>query len=215
MPASELHVTHELGVVLLVDDHQVFADLLTFALAPLPDVAEVLHAVDVATAAELIATREPTTAVVDMQLSEGHGLDVVTQIRAHHPRCRVVVLTGHPRRREAQRALELGAAGYLAKDGSLDLLLQVLRGAPAAGPVVEASFPEESLFAGLLTPREREILVMLVDGRDAARIAADLRLSVLTVRSHIKSVLAKLGVQSQLEAVAKASRSGVWGASAR
>ena len=195
--------------VLVVDDHRIFAELLTFALTD----GTPPHSVRVASSrAEAMAALEGArvdVAILDVRLPDGSGLDLIQPIRRHHHSARVIALTGHPRRDEAERALRLGASAYLAKDGSFDTLVRALAEATPARPVVAGEFPEDQLAGGTLTPREREVLLRLVAGDDAARIAAKLSLSVLTVRSHIKSVLAKLGVSSQLEAVAEATRMGL------
>ena len=195
--------------VLVVDDHRIFAELLTFALTDGAPLRSVRVASNRAEAIAALDAARVDVAILDIRLVDGSGLDLIEPIRRHHPAARVIALTGYPRRDEAERALTLGASAYLAKDGSLDKLVRALAVATPARPVVVEEFPEDQLAGGTLTPREREVLLRLVAGDDAARIAARLSLSVLTVRSHIKSVLAKLGVSSQLEAVAEAARAGL------
>lgn len=195
--------------VLVVDDHRIFAELLTFALTEGSPARSVRVATSRAECAAALHVVDVDVAILDVRLDDGSGLDLIEPIRRHHPSARVIALTGYPRRDEAERAIRLGASAYLAKDGSLDTLVRALRQATPARPVVVDEFPEDRLAGGALTPREREVLLRLVAGDDAARIAAALSLSVLTVRSHIKSVLAKLGVNSQLEAVAEAARVGL------
>lgn len=194
--------------VLVVDDHRVFTDLMTYTLLALPDVDSVVSAASVGEADRLLAAATWDVVIIDVHLQDGSGLDLVPQAAAV-PGTRVLMLTGHPRRAEAEQVFRLGASGYLAKDGSLAALTRALAEATPARPHVAEAFPEDQLADGTLTDREREVLLRIVDGRDATRIAEELRLSVLTVRTHIKSVLAKLGVQSQIEAVAVASQAGL------
>jgi len=203
------HPSIERGLSLLVvDDHRVFADLMTFALAGLPSVAQVTTASSAAAAAERLATESFDVVVLDAHLPDGSGVDLVPEALVHRG-TRALVLTGHPRRGEAARALALGASAYLAKDGALSTLTEAVELATPDAPHVTPRFPEDELAGGSLTERERQVLMRIVDGDDATRIAADLSLSVLTVRDHIKSLLAKLGVCSQLEAVALASQAGL------
>ncbi|WP_134322582.1 response regulator transcription factor [Cumulibacter soli] len=193
--------------VLVVDDHQVFTDLMVFTLRGMTFLRTVRSASSIAQAREALLDEHVDVAVVDVRLPDGTGVDLVPFAATHSTR--VILLTGHPRRAEAARAIDLGASGYLAKDGSLSTLTAALSYASPSQPHVADRFPEDSLAGGSLTDRERQVLIRIVDGQDATRIAADLELSVLTVRGHIKAVLAKLGVRSQLEAVALASRAGV------
>lgn len=195
--------------VLVVDDHRVFADLLAHALGHFADVTEVRIATSVADARRELVDYSPDVAVLDVRLGDGSGLDLIAPATARTG-ARAIALTGHPRRAECERALALGASGYLAKDGDFATLTTAVRHATADQPMIAAiSYPEEMLADGSLTQRERDVLLRIVDGQDAARIAGELSLSVFTVRSHIKSLLGKLGVRSQVEAVALASQSGL------
>ncbi|OUZ08886.1 hypothetical protein BHE97_12190 [Aeromicrobium sp. PE09-221] len=193
--------------VLVVDDHRVFADLLAYALGHFSDIAEVRIATSATDARLELADRPVDVAVLDVRLGDGSGLDLIPV--AMSAEARAVTLTGYPRRAECDRALGLGACAYLAKDASFTTLTTAVLSASNRAPMVVDTFPEDTLAGGNLTPRERDILLHIIDGQDATTIANELSLSVLTVRSHIKSLLSKLGVRSQLEAVALASHSGI------
>lgn len=195
--------------VLVIDDHRVFADLLTLALEGHPTIGRVDRVSSIEAARDVVGASPIDIAVLDVRLPDGNGLDLIDPLLRHHPQARVIVLTGHPRRSESIRAIDRGASAYLAKDGSFDSLMAALVRARRDAPVITGSFPEDRLAGGTLTVREREVLLALVDGHDAVTIAADLALSVWTVRDHIKAILAKLHVRSQLEAVARASALGL------
>jgi two-component system response regulator DesR len=194
--------------VLLLDDHRVFTDLLELSLGLQPD----LHCVAVAhTAREGLAKAAAVdfaVAVVDLQLPDAGGLDLIPRLRELRPDARIVVLTAHPRADLADRALAAGAVAFLGKDAALATILAAVRNADAARPVVEAEACLPAARIGL-THREYDVLRQLGQGLDANRIATALGISLHTTRDHIKSVMAKLGVHSQLGAVVSAERLGL------
>jgi DNA-binding NarL/FixJ family response regulator len=194
--------------VLLLDDHRVFTDLLELSLGLQPD----LHCVAVAhTAREGLAKAAAVdfaVAVVDLQLPDAGGLDLIPRLRELRPDARIVVLTAHPRADLADRALAAGAVAFLGKDAALATILAAVRSADAARPVVEAEACRPAPRIGL-THREYDVLRQLGQGLDASRIATTLGISLHTTRDHIKSVMAKLGVHSQLGAVVSAERLGL------
>lgn len=185
--------------VLLVDDHQVFTDVLAFALNAQPDLRCVAVAHSARDALAKATTHPFDVAIVDLHLPDGDGLSVLGELQAVRPHAKLVVLTGHPCAELAVEAQRAGADAFLAKDGALQTVLGAIRGAPE---------PSESR-APALTPREREVLAMLTNGADVRQIARDLELSVHTVRDYIKTLLAKFGVHSQHGVVAAATRLGV------
>lgn len=142
-------------------------------------------------------------AVVDLGLPDGNGSSVVDHLRRVAPEAHIVVLTAHPRSDLARQALRAGADRVLPKRGTLSDVLAALRDrhhpADAAHDVERVA----------LTPREREVLGLLATGSDVRRVAGAMELSEFTVRDHVKSVLAKLGARSQLEAVVTATRAGI------
>lgn len=186
--------------VVLVDDHRVFADALAVALDTQPDLRCGGVAHSLAEAGALLADGD--VALVDLHLPDGSGLALVAQFA---PRLPVIVLTAHLRIDLVRRAAAAGAAGFLGKDAPLAEILDAVRAALAGGPVPSRE-PAESVH---LTSRELEVLSLLAVGRDATRIAAELRISVHTTRDHIRSLLAKLGAHSQLDAVVRADRLGI------
>lgn len=197
------------STVLVVDDHRVFTDLLTLTLDMQPDVRCAAVAHTVAEGMAVAAATAFDVAIVDLQLPDGSGLDLVGPLLALRPQARVVVLTAHPRAVLAEQALAAGAVAFLAKDGALADILAAIRGADAGHPMVCAGLPPDPAAELHLTPREHDVLRELGRGRDAARIAATLGISTYTTRDHIKSILAKLSAHSQLEAVVLAGRMGL------
>ncbi len=217
------------GRVLIVEDHALVAIGLQLALTARGWEVEIT---DGPTAGDIIehARRfEPQCALMDIGLrgEVGSGIELIAPVRATG--AEVVMLTAETRRGVLAACLEAGAAGWIGKDTFLDdvvsTLNDVLAGTPLIGCAVREAMLDELRIerAGLrralspfeqLTQREREVLAALVEGLSAEEIAETRFVALTTVRSQIRAVLRKLGVRSQLAAVAQANRVG-WSASAR
>jgi DNA-binding NarL/FixJ family response regulator len=208
--------------VLLVDDHRTFTDLVGLALSQEPDLECVGAAQDGAEARRLVAETRPDTVLMDVNLGPDNGLDVAAELLENDRELRVVVLTAHGDAAMMRRAAAIGASALLPKDGSLPELLAGLRGARRGGLVVhpellrslvsdtdtdtdEPSTPTPPA----LTAREQAVLQRLADGKHVNVIAKELGISVHTCRGYVRSLLAKLGVHSQLEAVVVAVSQGL------
>ncbi len=209
--------------VLIVDDHALVAIGLQLALSARGWQVETT---DGPTAADVIdhARRfEPQVVLCDINLGDGvgSGIDLVAPLRATG--AEVVMLTAETRRTVLAACLDEGAAGWVGKHTFLDevvgALTDVLAGTPLIGRTSRDAMIDELRIerAGLrkaltpferLTMREREVLAGLVDGLSAEEIAETQFVALCTVRSQIRSVLQKLGVRSQLAAVAQANRVG-------
>ena len=195
--------------VLVVDDHRVFTDALRIGIGAHPGVrcAGVAHSAHEAMARAAVIDLD--VALVDLDLPDADGLELVGRLRAAHPGVRAIVLTAFARPELADRALAAGAVGFLGKDGTLERILTAVRTADAANPVVDAAVERARGERIALTGREHEVLRRLAMGHDAGRIAQDLGISRYTTRDHIKAVLGKLGAHSQLAAVVAAERLGL------
>jgi two-component system, NarL family, nitrate/nitrite response regulator NarL len=168
-------------------------------------------------AIETALREQPDLVMVDLGLPDMGGIAVGTRILEALPDTRVIALTGRGDPEAFQEAQAAGFHGFLTKDVPLpkfpEALSAALRGEVVAfqRPVVETRpvTPVErdaELLAGQLTPREREVLALLVEGNDNAQIARRLSVSANTVRTHVQSILTKLGVRSRLQAAAFAVR---------
>jgi len=207
--------------VLVVDDHEMFSEALELLLRRQPDVRLVGSARD-ATEALGMLEDEPDVVLMDLDMPGIDGIQATRQIREAVPNAKVVLLTAVQSPEIIADALAAGACGYVPKTRAVDELMDVVRRA-AAGELV---MPERDLAAVVeqlrgsrpssgelalrrLTPREAEILRSLAAGETATQIAEALGISALTVQSHVKSILAKLGVHSKIEAVTLAWRYGL------
>jgi DNA-binding NarL/FixJ family response regulator len=207
--------------VLVVDDHEMFSEALELLLRRQPDVRLVGSARD-ATEALGMLEDEPDVVLMDLDMPGIDGIQATRQIREAVPNAKVVLLTAVQSPEIIADALAAGACGYVPKTRAVDELMDVVRRA-AAGELV---MPERDLAAVVeqlrgsrptpgelalrrLTPREAEILRSLAAGETTTQIAEALGISALTVQSHVKSILAKLGVHSKIEAVTLAWRHGL------
>jgi DNA-binding NarL/FixJ family response regulator len=163
-------------------------------------------------------------AVVDLGLPDGYGGDLIKEIREANPRAQALVLSAGLERAQIAQAIQSGAAGVLHKTAHLDEVVgavERLRAGETLMPLAEVV--EMLRFADArreeehearravekLTPREREVLQALAEGLDSAGIAERLNISLRTTRNHMASILSKLGVHSQLQALVFALRHGV------
>lgn len=158
----------------------------------------------------------PDVILMDIGLPDQSGLAVGRTILERHPEARIIALTALSERTLVNEALGIGFLGYLTKDTPVSQFVNAIRSAvdghlvlphrlsPAARPSQQED--EIALLASQLTPREREVLALLVQGANGKVAAAELGISSNTVRTHVQSILTKLQVHSRLEAATFAVR---------
>jgi NarL family two-component system response regulator LiaR len=207
--------------VLIVDDHSVVREGLR-AFLQLQDGLEVVgEAVDGEEAIEAASTLLPDVILMDLVMPRLSGVAAMRRLREEVPEARVIVLTSFLDDDKLLPALRAGAAGYLLKNAEPQELARAVRAAHAGeallDPVVAARLVE-TLAAedgqeplDRLTPREREVLVLIGRGFSNKRIANELDLSEKTVKTHVGHVLAKLGVTDRTQAAVVAVRAGIVG----
>ena len=217
--AGDDGVTLAVTSVLIVDDHHAFADLLAMALANEPDF-DIVGSADTADSAVKLAVRtRPRMVVMDIQLGGQDGLAATRRIREVLPEAVVVVISAHRDPSWVAKAASAGASAFAPKSGSLTEMLSVLRRARNGSMLVAPSlfrpasgvpaYPTGSAPVDTLTLRERDVLALMGKGVAPAQIAHVLNISVHTCRGYVKSIHAKLGARSQLEAVVKAQQLGL------
>lgn len=209
--------------LLIVDDHALVAVGLQLALSARGWTVEITDGPTFSAIVDHAKRFEPRCVLLDIALGEtiGSGVDLIAPLRATG--AEIVMLTAETRRAVLAACLEAGAAGWIGKNAFLDQVVatlnDVLAGTPLIGTTVRETMIDELRIerAGMrkaltpferLTMREREVLAALVDGLSAEEIAAYQFVALTTVRSQIRAVLQKLGVRSQLAAVAYANRVG-------
>ena len=199
--------------VLIVDDHPVVRQGLRVLLEVQEGIDVVGEAGDGDTALALEAEHTPDLILLDLKLPGVDGIAVLAALKARDSAARVLVLTSATEPALASLALRSGAAGVIYKDVDPDALVRAIRSvhdghlllaAEAAGSLVRPASPGAGLDA--LTSREREVLAELTHGRSNREVARALRISEKTVKAHVSSVLAKLGVQDRTQAALLAVR---------
>lgn len=194
--------------VVIADDHPVVRQGLAVLLEVQDDMTLVGQAADGDEALRLVAEHDPDVLLLDLKLPTTSGLDVLARLRAAGTRTRTLVLTSAAGPATPALALQAGAAGLLYKDVDPDALVRAIRSvhdghtvlAPAAAGLVTARPGTAVRGISALTGRERQVLDLLADGRSNREIARLLTVSEKTVKTHVSSVLAKLGVADRTQA---------------
>jgi two-component system, NarL family, response regulator DevR len=205
--------------VLIIEDHPVVAEGLSSLLEDYPDLTVAGHAESVTEVASMTERVRADVAIIDFHLPDGTGAEAADRIRARSSSTAIVFLSADDSDEPLLAAIEAGASSYLLKSASGDEIVKAVRSAAAgetlipAGTItrVLASRRDSARQAQLLerlTSRERQILALMIRGVDNRAMAEKLHISYATVRTHVRSILAKLGAHSQLDAVGKAIR---WG----
>jgi two-component system, NarL family, nitrate/nitrite response regulator NarL len=196
------------------DDHSVFLDAMSAVLGQRG--FEVTVADSVAETIESVRLTQPDVCLIDRHFAGDDGIEAITEMIAVSKHTKVLVLSADPDTEGVRQALHAGAAGYLHKTRGVAALTgaieRVLRGevvvdVPKA--MKKRLLPQRDdahRLAAFLTPREWQCLGQLVEGLDTAGMAAKLGVSPATVRTHVQSLLTKLGVHSRLEAASFAVR---------
>lgn len=198
--------------VVVVSSQRTFAELLCEAVDSQEDLNPAGFAVTIESAVALCAGAAPDAVVVDGTLPDGDGLDAAERILAVVPSARIILLTTGPGRDVLSRAADAGVSGLLPMNGPLGGLLDAIRrarpGAMTVHPslLVPAVRSVNSEQIPVLTRRERQVLTLLAEGSDVPTTARTLNIAQNTCRGYVKSILAKLGAHSQLQAVASARR---------
>ena len=207
--------------VLAVDDHPVFLRGLVATLEDADGVELCGTAATAAAAREAVARDRPDVVLLDLNLPDGNGVEVTRRLRADGWSGAVVILTMYEDEVALRAALEAGARGYLVKGADQDEIVGAVRAVAHGGVVVGPQLADAlaGMLAGRhadaprrvagLSERETEILGLIARGRTNAQIARDLVLSANTVRNHITSIFAKLGVTDREQARARASELGL------
>jgi DNA-binding NarL/FixJ family response regulator len=200
--------------VLIVDDHPVVRQGLRVLLEVQDGIEVAAEAGDGPAALELAAEHVPDVILLDLKLPGMDGVAVLNELKARGSAARVLVLTSVTEPAAASLAMRSGAAGVVYKDVDPDALVRAIRSvhdghlllaAEAAGTLVGSGGPA---LRGIeaLTGREREVLAELAKGRSNREIARALGVAEKTVKAHVSSVLAKLGVQDRTQAALLAVR---------
>lgn len=215
--------------VLLVDDHPLILSALQSMIQGLQADVEVTAVGSAAAARTALveASGEFDLVLLDLQLGDASGFDVLVEMRKAHPALPVVVISASDRASDVIQSIDLGAMGFVPKRASNETLMEALRlvmsggiyvpqmqlgaGEAEPGPAIPAAQPaahqRAPSFEELgLTPRQSDVLMQLLQGKPNKEIARRLGLSVETVKDHVQAVLRTLGVSSRTQAVLAVSQ---------
>jgi DNA-binding NarL/FixJ family response regulator len=209
--------------VLLADDQELVRTGLAMILRGQPDVTVVGEAADGREAVEAVARVRPDVVLMDIRMPNMDGLEATRRLVAAGAPARILILTTFDRDEYVYAALQAGASGFLLKDVPAEQLLQavrvVARGDMLLAPAITRTLVESYVTSSRrrpmpdayeeLSPREREVLGLLAQGRSNSEIAAELVVGDATVKTHVARVLGKLGLRDRVHAVVFAYETGL------
>jgi two-component system, NarL family, response regulator LiaR len=201
--------------VLVVDDHAVVREGLRTFLALQDGIEVVGESADGEAAVRDAEYLRPDVVLMDLVMPRLDGVGAMRELRRRVPSCRVIVLTSYTDDDRILPAIQAGAAGYLLKNAEPREIARAVRAAHAGEALLDPSVAARVMSAVArperddLTPREREVLALIVRGMANKRIALELGVSEKTVKTHVGHVLAKLGVTDRTQAALLAVRSGL------
>jgi DNA-binding NarL/FixJ family response regulator len=202
--------------LLIADDHPLVRDALTRLLGAEEDISVVATTADGRMAVELVLEKVPDVVLMDLEMPELNGIEAIRALREAGSPTHVVVLTTFSDRERIVGALDAGALGYLLKDAEPDEIIRGVRAAAkghsplapkAAHELIDARHdprPQDEL-----SEREREVLSLVAEGLPNKLIARRLEISEKTVKAHLTSVFAQIGVTDRTQAALWAKRHGV------
>ncbi len=211
--------------VMLVDDHILFRKGLASLMNTRPEIEVIAEASDGNEAIELSAQLEPDLILMDIHMPGCDGIEATRAIRAAQPDQKIVMLTVSDDEEDLYGAIKAGAGGYLLKnlrpESLFEMIQDAVRGEAPISPGIAAKILEElgrsrdrerddsSDESQLLTQREREILILVVDGASNKEIAQRLHITEGTVKNHLHHILEKLHLENRVQVTAYALRKGL------
>lgn len=210
--------------VAMIEDHQILVDSLSLMLRYESDIEFLGSASSISNGQRLVKEMTPNVLLLDVGLPDGSGLDLIPEVNRTSPETNIVVLTSLSDEATLMRVIDSGISGFVSKNSQLSDLMETIRKA-AEGEIVmptsllvglltrlprdkAAAYQEEKGW-GRLTVREQEVLELLASGKSGDQIADELHIAPLTVRTHIRNLMSKMGVHSRLEAVTFGLKNGL------
>lgn len=198
--------------VLVVEDHAVVRQGLVALLKVVEGIEVVGEAADGMEAIAQFRAHRPAITLIDLRLPKLSGVEVIQRLRADDPQARFIVLTTYDGDEDIYRALKAGAKSYLLKGMTTEDLVTAIRAVHEGRshiPQAIAARLAERMGAEDLTQRELDVLEQIVHGKSNKEIGAELDISEATVKTHINSLLSKLGVTDRTQAATAAIRRGI------
>ena len=198
--------------VLVVEDHNVVRQGLVALLNLVEDIQVVGEAADGEEAVVQFRSHHPDVTLIDLRLPKLSGVEVIQRVRSETPQARFVVLTTYDGDEDIYRALKGGAKAYLLKGMTTEELITTIRAVHSGRSHIPAAIAErlaERMGTEDLTPREFQVLEQIVAGKSNKEIATELAITEATVKTHINTLLGKLGVEDRTQAATAAIRRGI------
>jgi DNA-binding NarL/FixJ family response regulator len=198
--------------ILVAEDHVVARVGVKTIVNLQPDMRVVAEASNGQQAIDLYRNHLPDVVLMDIRMPILSGIDAMSAIRVEFPHARVIALTTYAGEADIRRALNAGVKAYLTKDLLQDELLKAIRVVHSGRSYVPASLASALAERGThpdLTPRELQVLELIVQGLVNKQIAYSLDLAEHTVKNHVKSILKKLGAQDRTQAATVAIQRGL------
>jgi DNA-binding NarL/FixJ family response regulator len=198
--------------ILIVDDHAIVRQGFAALLKTVPGFEVVAEAGDGEEAVELHRKHRPDVTLMDLRLPKLNGVDAIARIREEWPGARIIVLTTYDGDEDIYRAMQAGAKGYLLKGMDLKELTEAIRTVHAGRSRIPSQVAEklaERMSGATLTARELEVLELIVAGKSNKEIGNALFISEATVKTHVNSLLSKMGVEDRTQAATTALQRGI------
>jgi len=198
--------------IIVVDDQAVVRQGFVALINTVSDMEVVAEGINGQQAIDLYREYKPDVMLIDLRMPVVGGVEAITTVRREFPEARMIVLTTYDGDEDIYRSLQAGAKGYLLKDMFFEELETAIRSVHAGARRIPAAIAErlaERMSGSILTARELEVLTLIVKGQSNKEIAASLKISEATVKSHINSVLSKLGVTDRTQAATTALQRGL------
>jgi two-component system response regulator NreC len=208
--------------ILIADDHRIVRQGLRTLLQKEPDLEVVAEADDGRTTVRLAREFSPEVIIMDVAMPDLNGIEATRQVLSEFPKAKVIALSMYADRRFVINMLKAGASGYLLKDCAFEELIRAIRSVLinktylSAGVTdivvkdyMQGSPPQGATVFSVLTPREREVLQLMAEGRTTNQIANSLHVSVKTIETHRQQVMNKLDIHSVAELTKYAIREGL------
>ena len=198
--------------VLVVEDHHVVRQGLVALLKVVDGIEVVGEAADGVEAIAEFRKHVPNVTLIDLRMPRLSGVDVIQRVRMETPQARFIVLTTYDGDEDIYRALQAGAKAYLLKGMTTEELISTIRTVHAGRSHIPPAIAQklaERMGTEELTPRESDVLEQIVYGKSNKEIATELDVSEATVKTHINSLLGKLGVTDRTQAATAAIQRGI------
>jgi len=198
--------------VLIVEDHNVVRQGLAALLNVVDGLTVVGEAANGLDAIDAFHKHQPDVTLIDLRMPRMGGVEVIQRIRSETPQARFIVLTTYDGDEDIYRALKAGARAYLLKGMTREDLVTTIRAVHAGKSHIPPAIAErlaERMGTEELTPREFDVLKEIVNGKSNKEIASELNVSEATVKTHINSLLGKLGVTDRTQAATAAIQRGI------